>query len=190
MKSFRLRIVRTVLFVVALTMGAAFEARGQGAKLQLDKLERLADKAAETVDVSLDNQTLQVASRFLKSEKPDEAAIKQLIAGLKGVYVKVFEFERAGEYSSADVEAIRAQLRPPGWSRIVGVRSKRDGDNVEVFTWLEGGNIAGLAILCADPTELVIVNIVGAIDLEKLSQLEGKFGIPKLNLEKGRQHED
>ena len=173
----------------ALTMGAAFEARGQGAKLQLDKLQRLADKAAETVDVSLDNQTLQVASKFLKSEKPDEAAIKQLIAGLKGVYVKVFEFDRAGEYASADVEAIRVQLRTPGWSRIVGVHSKRDGDNVEVFTWLEGGNIAGLAILCADPTELVVVNIVGAIDLEKLSQLEGKFGIPKLNLEKGRQHE-
>ena len=188
MKLFRLRIIRTLLFVVALTMGA-FEARGQGAKLQLDKLQRLADKAAETVDVSLDNQTLQVASKFLKSEKPDEAAIKQLIAGLKGVYVKVFEFDRAGEYASADVEAIRVQLRTPGWSRIVGVHSKRDGDNVEVFTWLEGGNIAGLAILCADPTELVVVNIVGAIDLEKLSQLEGKFGIPKLNLEKGRQHE-
>ena len=101
----------------------------------------------------------------------------------------LLEFDRAGEYASADVEAIRVQLRTPGWSRIVGVHSKRDGDNVEVFTWLEGGNIAGLAILCADPTELVVVNIVGAIDLEKLSQLEGKFGIPKLNLEKGRQHE-
>ena len=186
MKSFRSRIVWALLFAVALTVCVAFEARGQGAKLQMDKLEPLADKAVETVDVSLDNQMLQVASRFLRSDKPDEAAIKQLIAGLKGVYVRVFEFDSAGKYAPADVEAIRAQLRPPGWSRIVGVRSKRDGDNVEVFTWLEGGNIAGLAIICADPTELVVVNIIGPIDLEKLSQLEGKFGIPKLNLEKGR----
>ena len=43
----------------------------------------------------------------------------------------------------------------------------------------------GLAIIAAEPKELVIVNIVGPIDLEKLSQLEGIFGIPDLNIRIG-----
>ncbi len=174
-----------ILFFCAVFMSLGLEAHGQGAKLPLEHLDQLASKAAESVDVSLDGQMLQVASRFLRADKPDEAAIKQLIAGLKGVYVRVFSFERAGEYAAADVEVVRTHLRGPGWSRIVGVRSRRDGENVDVFTWLEGGNVSGLAIIAAQPTELVIVNIIGPIDIEKLSQLEGKFGIPQLNLEKG-----
>ena len=37
-----------------------------------------------------------------------------------------------------------------------------------------------MAIICAEPTELTVVNIVGPVDIEKLSQLEGKMGIPRL----------
>lgn len=171
---------------IAVILFVSITARAQGAKLPLEHLEHLSSKAAESVDVSLDSQMLSVASRFLRSDRPDEAAIKQLIAGLKGVYVRVLNFDRAGEYASTDVDSLRSQLKQPGWSRIVGVRSRRDGENVEVFTWLEGVNVGGLAIIAAQPTSLVIVNIIGPIDIEKLSQLEGKFGIPRLDLDKTR----
>jgi hypothetical protein len=63
------------------------------------------------------------------------------------------------------------------------VRSRKEGENVEVFTLLNGNNIVALAIIAADPKELTVVNIVGPIDLEKLSQLEGQLGIPHLGLE-------
>jgi hypothetical protein len=46
------------------------------------------------------------------------------------------------------------------------------------------GKANGLAIIASEPREFTIVNIVGAVDLEKLRQLEGQFGIPKLELEK------
>jgi hypothetical protein len=46
-----------------------------------------------------------------------------------------------------------------------------------------GDAVQGLAILAAEPKELTVVNIVGPIDIEKISALEGNFGIPKLNLE-------
>ena len=185
MKSFWFRstVTRGVVLLAVFSV-ITLTARGQGARLPLDHLEQLSGKAAESVDVSLDAQMLDVASRFLRADKPEEAAIRQLIAGLKGVYVRVFNFDRAGEYSATDIDTLRNQLRSPGWSRIVGVRSRRDRENVEVFTWLEGGSVAGLAIIAAQPTSLVIVNIIGPIDIEKLSELEGKFGIPQLNLEK------
>jgi hypothetical protein len=172
--------VKMIVLFCALATGT-LEARAQGAKIQLQHLEKLSAKAAETVDVSLDSQTLQVAAKFLRADRPDEAAIKDLLNGLKGVYVRVFQFDRSEDYA-ADLEVVRNQLRQPGWSRIVGVRSRRDGENVEVYTWLEGGDIAGLGIISSEARELVVVNIVGPIDLEKLSRLEGKFGIPRLDI--------
>src|SRR5260370_17690565 len=42
----------------------------------------------------------------------------------------------------------------------------------------QGDNIAGLAILVAEARELTVVNIVGNIDVNKLSLLGGHFGIP------------
>jgi hypothetical protein len=156
----------------------------QSARLQLANLEKLTSKAAEVVDVTLDGTLLKMASRFLSAG--DESEVKDLVQGLQGIYVRSFEFDKEGEYSAQDVEAIRSQLHAPGWSRIVGVTSKRDGENAEVFIMTDSatGKVLGMGILCAEPKELTIVNIVGAIDIDKIADLEGKMGIPHMNLEK------
>jgi len=106
---------------------------GQDARVRFDHLEKLADRAAEVVDVTLDGSLLRLATMFLSEKRsPDEAKAKELVKQLKGIYVKSFEFDHEGEYTEADLESIRAQLRGPAWSRIVGVRSKRHGENSEV----------------------------------------------------------
>ena len=159
-------------------------ANAQEAKLEISHLEKIAGKASETVEVTLDEKLLQLAAKFLNSDNPDEAKVKELLSGLKGVYVRVFEFDKPGEYTASDVDPLRSQLQSPGWTKIVGVRSKRDGHNVDVHIKYQGNNVMGLAIVAAEPKELTVINIVGPIDLEKLSQLEGQFGIPKLDLER------
>ncbi|MEK7406212.1 MAG: DUF4252 domain-containing protein [Acidobacteriota bacterium] len=147
-------------------------------------LDKLAAKATERVDIALDSTLLQVASRFLSAEKPDEAAVKNLVSGLKGVYVKVFKFDKEGEYSEADLEPVRSQVRGPGWSKIVGVVTRRGGDNTEVYVKLEGDRFAGVAIIAAEPKELTVVLIDGSIDLEQLRMLGGHFGIPKIEVDR------
>jgi hypothetical protein len=67
-----------------------------------------------------------------------------------------------------------------------GVRSTRDHQNIEVYTMLVGEKIGGIAVIATEPTQLTVVNIVGQIDLEKLSALEGNFGIPKLKIKTDR----
>ena len=155
---------------------------GQSAKLKIDHLEKLAGKASEVTDVTLDGPLLQLASKFLSSEEADEEGVQEIIKGLKGVYVKSFEFDEEGAYSKADLEAVREQLRGPGWTRMVNVQSKEDKEMVEVYTMTEGNQIAGLAIVTAEPQELTVVNIVGPISLEKLSKLEGHMGIPHVDV--------
>jgi len=145
-------------------------------------LDRLEAKASEVVNVQLDGALIQLASRFLSDKDPDEANVKRLVGGLKGIYVKSFEFEETGQYNPSDVEELRAQLRTPAWSRIVGASSKKKGENSEVYLKTEAGQITGLAIIVTDPKELTIVNILGSIRPEDIRDLGGHMGIPKIDL--------
>lgn len=162
--------------LVALCSVAAF---AQNARIQMDHLDKLFPKAVETIDVTVDSNLLKLASKFLKTDKADEAAAREIVAMLKGVYVKGVEFDKEGEFSEADIDAVRKQLAGPGWDRIVGVRSKRNGDNVEVYLMHNNGIIDGVGVLIFEPKQLMVVNVVGQIDPEKVTQLRGQFGIPK-----------
>ena len=165
-----------------LLIAGAAAAMGQSAKLQLDQLDVLANRASDTVDVKLDEHLMQTTAKFFSGKDSDDAEIRDLIKNVKGIYVKSFSFEKENEYSAAEIESVMSQLRGGGWSKIIGVTSKKDGDNVEVYLLNIGDQISGLAVVSAEPKEFTIVNVVGPIDLEKLSKLEGTFGVPYLNL--------
>jgi hypothetical protein len=151
-------------------------------KLPVD-LDKLAEHATETVDVTLDQSTLQLASGFLSKDDPDEVQVKKIIGKLKGIYVRSFEFAKEGEYSKSDVQAMREQLKGPNWARIVGVKSMK-GENTEVYLLKNGNQIAGIVVLDAEPRELTIVHVDGSISPEELSRLGGQMGIPRFEKHK------
>ena len=167
---------------VLLLAATSVTVRAQSARLHIDQLDSLANKASETVDDKLDEHLMQMTAKFFVSKDPDDAEIRDLIKGVKGIYVKSFTFEKEGEYSPAEIDSVMSQLRGGAWSKIIGVTSKKDGDNVEVYLNTAGDQINGLAVLSIEPKEFTVVNIVGPINLEKLVQLEGQFGVPYLNL--------
>ena len=152
-------------------------------QLKLPEFPTLADKAAESVVVTFDSKMLNFAGSFLNTKDPDEAKAKKLISSLTGIYVRNYTFDADYVYPKADIDAVRRQLNAPGWSRIVEARSKHEQSDVNVFMFVEGEKARGLAIIASEPREFVIVNIVGNIDLEKLHQLEGQFGVPELQIE-------
>jgi hypothetical protein len=143
-------------------------------------LDKLAEKAEESVVVTLDKSMLQLTGKFLDKDR-DGLKTRNFIAGLDSVYVRSFQFAREGEYSAADVEAVRAQLPAPAWARIVGVKS-RHGENVDVY-FKDAGNaqLGGIVVIAAEPLELTIVHITGKLDPERLAGLGGEFGIPRLD---------
>ena len=178
-----MRVLRQNFFshvvIGAVLMFTTLPAFSQNARLQLQNLEKLSARAAEVNDVTLDGALLQLAAKFLDAEGDSESReMKDMVRNLKGIYVKNFEFDEPNQYSQADVEAIRSQLAAPGWQRIVTSRSKRNNENDEVYLMKEGDNITGVAILVAEARELTVVNIVGPIDVNKLGELGGHFGIP------------
>jgi hypothetical protein len=143
-------------------------------------LDHLAAKASNKVELSLNKEMLQFAGKFLNAKDPDEAKAKNLINGLEGVYIRTYEFAQDGVWSTADLDHVRTQLRAPEWSRIVGVQSLEEKENVEVFVRTEAGKVNGIAILATDPREFTVANIVGNIALESLADLGGQFHLPKM----------
>ncbi|MDQ2840896.1 MAG: DUF4252 domain-containing protein [Acidobacteriota bacterium] len=142
--------------------------------------EKLGQRATESVDVTLDSSMLQLASGFLSQDDADQAQVKKLVSKLKGIYVRSFEFDKEGQYSMADVESIRAQLKSPSWSRIVNVKSTK-GEYSDVYLKKDGDAIAGVVVIDAEPKELTIVHIDGPINPEQLSKLGGHMGIPQFD---------
>lgn len=170
-----------LLPVLLLTAASIGTAMAQGAKLQLSQLDVLANRASETVDVNIDEHLIQMTAKLFTER--DDADIRELLKGVKGIYVKSFTFEKENDYTRTEVDSVLSQLRGNAWNKVVSVNSKKDGDNVEVYLLTQGDHIEGLAVVSAEPKEFTVVNIVGPVNLEKLTKLEGQFGVPDLGLD-------
>jgi Domain of unknown function (DUF4252) len=159
-------IINTCLLLAVLAPSAAL---AQGARLQLGHLDRLSERAEDTVDVAVDAAMLKETAGFLAGKGSDITKLHEVLQGITGIYVKSFEFNAPNAYTAADVDAVRKQLAGPGWSRIVGIREK--DELTEIYLWKDGNTNGGLAVISAERNELTIVNIVGRVDLSSLGAL-------------------
>ena len=161
----------------ALLVLASVSAAGAQVIKVPENWDRLAAKADEVVNVTLDKKMLGLASKFMDDE--DDAAGKRIISKLNGIYVRSLEFKNPGEFTADDVEPIHAQLRGPEWSHIVSVNSKAEKENVSIYIKTANNQTVGMVILAEEPTELTFVQLDGPVNPEDLGELSGNFGIPK-----------
>jgi hypothetical protein len=171
--------MRKFVIALALTLVCAIPAAAQQINMNFPGLE---ERAEEVVDITLDAQMLRMASKFFSGRDADERAVRDMINGLQGIYVRSYEFANEGEYDRGLVNRIKTQLGPT-WKPLVTVRSKKK-ENVNIYANMQGDKVTGLVIISAEPREFTVVNISGPIDIERLSQLEGQFGIPEFSKEK------
>jgi hypothetical protein len=156
---------------------AAPSTRAQDARLRLDPLDRLGASAVESVEITMNEAQAQFLKRLVSLSESDQSRLKALLSKLKGIYVRSYEFARDGEYADADVEQIRAQLRPPGWRRIVEVRNRSGSD--EVFFMPREDQMAGFAAISTEPRKVCVINIVGPMDMDEMVLLEREFHLTR-----------
>ena len=162
-------LIAFVLVLLALPVAA------QQINLDFPELEERAD---EVVDVTLDASMLRLGARFLRGHDPDERAVRDMIHGLQGIYVRSYEFSKEGEYDRSLADRLKSQLGAT-WKPLVTVRSKTK-ENVNIMADMRGDRVIGLVIISAEPREFTIVNIQGPIDIDRLADLSGQFGIPEI----------
>src|SRR5262245_17933990 len=136
--------MRRALLIALMAGSFAVTLPAQLLQLRITGLDGLAAKAKESADITLDSNLLQMAAGFLSGpakDSKDGESIKQLLSGLKAITVRSFEFSEPGQYRMEDLEPIRAQLRTPGWSKIISSQSKDEIS--EIYTRTEQGKIVG-----------------------------------------------
>jgi hypothetical protein len=62
---------------------------------------------------------------------------------------------------------------------MVHERTKGEAEGTDVYVKLVNGQMQGLYVLDAEPKELSLVLILGPIDIDKVAEMSGNFGIPK-----------
>ncbi|HWP43971.1 MAG TPA: DUF4252 domain-containing protein [Blastocatellia bacterium] len=171
----------TVSLIVLYWALGSSPAFSQEPGIRLDSLDRLAALATESVDIKAEGAILKLAPLAVLGRTSSSAAkVKELIDGLKGIYIKRFEFEKEGDYTTGDLDSIRAQLRQPDWTRAAGVHTGRGRQHVEAYIKSEGGSITGVTIISAEPRELIVAHVTGVIDIEKLAELFREIDLPWL----------
>jgi hypothetical protein len=166
-------------FFLALTLAGGLFAQGL---VDLKHLDRLAEKTSDVVNITLDANLIRLGAALLPGGDPDVGEVKKLLAGLAGISVRSYTFQREGDYTAADVDRIYQQLRGPGWNPVVEVKERGGRERTHLYVKSDGDKFAGVVIVSAKPTELTVVNIAGNIDPEKVAKLGGYLGIPEIRL--------
>lgn len=158
--------------------GFAMQTWGQ--ELDLSFLKDLEAKAAESTNISLGKEQLQMIQGLTGGVAGE---LKSLAGGIEMVQVKVLEFEQAGMFKMADMQALKDKLKGSDMVPIISVKERNGFTEIMLRKGPKGNR--GFVILSAEPRELTVVNIVGDLDLASLGKLSGKFGIPDLVLQEG-----
>jgi hypothetical protein len=115
---------------------------------------------------------------MMKGDRGEDAAqVNRMLAGLKSVRVRSYEFKSDFVYSKSDIDAVRAQLTAPVWSQMVHTEDKDHNENVDIYVAFDDHTMKGLAVVTSEPREFTIVNVVGTIDLQDVAKLEQHFGV-------------
>ena len=172
------RIITFVLGAAAL----AAPALAQISQLPLPPAveKELAARATNVTEVTLGKNMLAFASKFMNGKDADEAATKQLIDGLDGIYVRDYEFEKEGQFSMEEIEQLRKYFETSEWSPIVKERERKNNESTDVMVKLVNGESYGIFILSVEPKELTIVLILGPIKMDDLGRLKGVGGLSVL----------
>jgi hypothetical protein len=158
----------------------------QRVELKLDQLKAKASEASEqnlegaALESFLSTQltALELAARASRDAKKEEKAttleksveqIRRVAPLLTGIYMRTFEFSKEGAYAEADLEPVLRQVRRSGWSHLLETKDRED--RIDVFLMSRGDQAIGLLLVVAEPDELVVVNVVGAVPLAEAKEI-------------------
>jgi hypothetical protein len=176
MRSLLKKMMIAAAIVIAVGSGPLFS---QASPLMLPPAveKDLAARASEVTEVTLNKNMLGFAAKFMNGKEKNDAAVRQLIEGLDGIYVRSYEFDKAGEYSLDQVDSLRKSFSTTEWSPMVREHERKSGETTDIMVKLINGEPHGMFILAAEAKELTIVLILGPIRMDQLAQLNGIAGL-------------
>ncbi len=173
--------IRTSLVAAALSLAAFTSSHAAETEAGFVDIGQFAPSAGgQFVEVNLSQAMLKFAAKIAARQEPEAA---ELINNLKRIRVNVIGMDDTNRADTVGkIESIRRKLEAQGWTQLVTVRDRNEGDNVDVHVKQRGDdNIDGLVVTVIDKKgEAVFVNIVGNINADQLGIIADKFDIGQL----------
>ena len=169
--------------LAAATISLAFIVSAQAVEADagaIDIGQLMPSAKGQFVEINLSRAMLKFAARIAARQEPEAA---ELIRNLKSIRVNVIGLDDSNRTGTIEqIESVRRKLEAQGWTRMVTVREKNDGDNVDIHVKQQGEeSIDGLVVTVIDRKgEAVFVNIVGNIKADQIAQIADKFDIEPL----------
>jgi hypothetical protein len=173
--------LRVFLMTCLLMPALGWTADGQ---LKMPDFRGLAEKATDSVHISLGPWLLHTAAHFISDSDsdPDSAATKRLFCGIKSIEIHSFTFATDFAYSLADIDSVRRQLSAPGWSQLMQVHNSKKNENVDMYVMMVDNHAGGFALIASEPREFTIINIVGSFNPDDLPELQKHLHIHESQL--------
>ncbi|MBI2812750.1 MAG: DUF4252 domain-containing protein [Opitutae bacterium] len=169
--------------LAAATLSLALLASSRAAEIEVGAIDigqLMPSAKGQFVEVNISPAMLKFAARIAARQEPEAA---EMIRNLKSIRVNVVGLDDSNRAATVEkIEAVRRKLESEGWTKMVTVREKNDGDNVDVHVKQHGEEaIDGLVVTVIDRKgEAVFVNIVGTINADQIAKIADKFDIEPL----------
>jgi hypothetical protein len=147
--------------------------------LNLQSLDKLEAKAKSKTRMDLDESMVKSATGALNEQKADEAAVKKVTEGLKGFFLRAYEFDKEKQYTLDDLKPIRDQLKAPDWVSMI--QTSEDDELVEIWIHRTKGEADGMLLIAAESDELVIIYAIGVKDVSQLTNVGRQLGNININ---------
>jgi hypothetical protein len=118
-------VAAAVLAVPLLAQTALAQSSQLPAPSPIEK--ELAARASDVTEVTLGKNMLAFAAKIMNGKDDDDAEARHLIEGLDGIYVREYEFDKAGEYSAEEVDQLRKYFETSDWTPMVKERERKTG---------------------------------------------------------------
>jgi hypothetical protein len=159
-----------IFAVAALAVPALAQTAQLPLSLPIEK--ELAARASEATEITLDKKMLSLASRVMDGNDTYDDATRKLIENLDGIYIRNYEFDKEGLFTTEQVEQLRKYFETGEWSSLVRNRDRKTGESSDIMVKLVNGESHGLFILNVEPKEISIVLVLGPIQMSDLKKVK------------------
>jgi hypothetical protein len=175
----RYRLRLSIFFALALLLPVSPLLRAENGDWIPRGMEALGQHASFHTDFTFDKTMLDMASNFVGDDDT-----RRIVAKLRGISVHSFRYPQPGLYDLGALDGVRAQYHDRGWKHLVAAQSHaatQTPGRTDVWLRFDHGNVEGIVLLVASPTNLNLIAVDGTLSPLDLLHLRGHFGIPKFD---------
>jgi hypothetical protein len=134
-------------------------------------------EGSQFVEVNIKSNLIAMVAALTKKTEPE---VTQVIEGLKQIRVNVLGMTKENrDDMKKRIADIRGRLDKGGWERIVTAMEKDQDVGVFLKT-KDATTVEGICVTVVDKNQVVLVNVVGNIQPEKLAVVGERFDVEPL----------